>query len=321
MIEADGLSKRFGSFQALHPLTLRVGKGEVFGCLGPTGAVKSTATKLLCTLLRPTEGTARIAGFDVVKESDEVRRRIGYLPEKVPVYKPLTAREDLRYFGRLHGLGGQALETRVEEVLDRVELTGVEHRRAGTFSKGMTQRLGIARAMLHDPEVLFLDEPASGLDPTGRRTIREIMKGLAAEGRTIFLCSHDLGEVRAVARKIGFIRKGALVTTREVGTAAEGRLLELELDEPDARVLDAVRAVPGVLVAEMADGKLRVRGEPTLDRRDVARAIRRGGGTLLFVEEKEADIESLYQEYIEQDEAAKRVPVEAAPAKKAEVDA
>ena len=300
MLEAEGLTKRFGSFTALEGLTLSIRKGEVFGCLGPNGAGKSTATKLFCTLLRPSSGTARVAGFDVEREAPEVRRRIGYLPEKVPVYKPLTAREDLRYFAQLHGLPRAGLDERIEAALRRVGLVDVEHRRAGTFSKGMTQRLGIARAILHEPEVVFLDEPASGLDPTGRRGIRTLIQDLAASGATVFLCSHDLAEVRAVASKIGFIRKGRLVQVRAVGEGLEGRLVELEVEGNVKAAASAVASVPHVThVEEVAADRLSVRGAADMDRREIARAVQRAGGVLLLLEEKEPSLDQLYAEYIE----------------------
>ncbi|HUR69897.1 MAG TPA: ABC transporter ATP-binding protein [Candidatus Thermoplasmatota archaeon] len=304
MIEAEGLSKRFGTFTALEGFTLSIGKGEVFGCLGPNGAGKSTATKLLCTLIRPTAGTARVCGFDIVREAPEVRRRIGYLPEKVPVYKPLTAREDLRYFARLHGVPEAGLEERIEASLRRVGLVDVEHRRSGAFSKGMVQRLGIARAILHEPEVVFLDEPASGLDPTGRRGIRTLIQELASSGATVFLCSHDLGEVRAVAHKIGFIRKGKLVQVRSVGAGLEGRLVEMEVEGDLGAAADAVRALAHVGGVEAVDGRLRVRGAAEMDRRELARAVRRAGATLLFLEDKEPSLDQLYAEYIETGEEA-----------------
>lgn len=312
MIEADGLTKRFGSFTALEGFTLDIGKGEVFGCLGPNGAGKTTATKLFCTLLQPTEGKARVSGFDVVKEGHEVRQRIGYLPEKVPVYKPLTAREDLRYFGELHGIPRAGLDERIEASLRRVGLLDVEHRRSGTFSKGMTQRLGIARAILHEPEVVFFDEPASGLDPTGRRGIRELIRALAKDGTTVFLCSHDLGEVRAVANRIGFIRKGKLIQTRSLAPGAEARLIEVEAEGDLDAAAVAVGKVPGVVSVEVLEGRLMVRAIGGVDRRDVARAVRVGGATLLFLEEKEPSIDQLYQEYIEEgDQAPAEMEVDA----------
>lgn len=325
MIETEDLGKRFGSFTALQGFTLSIGKGEVFGCLGPNGAGKSTATKLLCTLLRPTSGVARVAGFDVVREAPEVRRRIGYLPEKVPVYKPLTAREDLRYFGRLHGLPRADLDERIEAALTRVGLVDVEHRRAGTFSKGMTQRLGIARAILHEPEVVFLDEPASGLDPTGRRGIRLLIQELARTGSTVFLCSHDLAEVRAVANKIGFIRKGKLVQVRRVGEGLEGRLIEMEVEGDVKGAMAALAQVPHVTTVEQVGDRVQVRGLGEMDRREIARAVRAGGGTLLMLEDKEPSLDQLYAEYIETgDEAPAPMDVDASGPRRgnaSEVDA
>lgn len=304
MIEADGLTKRFGSFTALDAFSISIQKGEVFGFLGPNGAGKSTATKLFCTLLAPTEGTARVCGFDVVKEGHEVRQRIGYLPEKVPVYKPLTAREDLRYFAKLHSLPTRGLDERIEDSLRRVGLLEVEHRRAGAFSKGMVQRLGIARAILHEPEVVFFDEPATGLDPTGRRGIRELIRSLAQGGATVFLCSHDLGEVRAVANRIGFIRKAKLVSTRSLELGKEARLIEADVEGDVDGAAAAVRRVAGVVSVEASGGILRVRAEAGVDRREVARAVARGRGTLLSIEDKEPSLDELYAEHIEQGEQA-----------------
>ena len=301
MIEAEGVAKRYGKFQALHDFNLRVEEGEVFGLLGPNGAGKSTMTKIFCGLLEPSEGRASIGGHDLVKETTKAKRLIGYLPERVPVYKTMTAREDLSLFARLHGIPSKERAARIDAALERVNLKGVDGRAVGGFSKGMTQRLGIARALLHDPKVVFFDEPASGLDPTGRREIRALLQDLSREKRTVFLCSHDLAEVQAVCKRIGFLRQGQLVKTMNVGdAAAEGeREFRIELAGKASDVADKVRALQGVVQLEADGANLLVRSKPTLDRVMIAKAIIAAGGLHLDIRESTPTIDALYRAYIE----------------------
>jgi len=299
MIDAEGVAKRYGKLEALRPLTLRVAEGEVFGLLGPNGAGKSTMTKVFCGLLSPSAGRASVGGHDVVRDHAAAKRLIGYLPERVPVYRTMTAREDLHLFARLHGIPRGERQARVEAVLARVNLAGVEGRAVGGFSKGMTQRLGIARALLHDPKVLFFDEPASGLDPTGRREIRALLQTLAAEKRTVFLCSHDLAEVQAVCRRIGFLRKGELVKTMAVGDAADdAREFRIELAQA-APVAAALQAIPGVTQVEADGASILVRTKPGVERAQLAKAILAAGGLHLEIRESTPSLDALYRAYIE----------------------
>ena len=220
VIEANGLSKvyssRFGTrrVRALDGVDLSVGPGEVFGLLGPNGAGKTTAVKILLGLTRATEGSARLFGIPV--SDPESRRRVGYLPEghRFPGY--LTARQTLSIFGRMSGVDRATLKTRIPELLERVRLSDWLDVKVKKFSKGMTQRLGLASALVHDPEVLLLDEPTDGVDPVGRREIRDLLQQEAARGRAILLNSHLLSEIELTCDRVAVLRKGKVA---EIGRA------------------------------------------------------------------------------------------------------
>lgn len=208
-VSTRGLSKSYGEATVLHPLTLDVPKGEVFGFLGHNGAGKTTTIRLLTTLLSPTSGTARIVGHDVAADALKVRAVIGYLPENVRLYDRFTARENLTFFAQLSGVPNPP--EAVRETLDFLEIAYLADHRVGTFSKGMRQRVGLAQAILHRPDVLFLDEPTSGLDPMGVRQLRRIVERLHGRGMTIFMNTHLLSEVARSCTSIGVLAHGKLV--------------------------------------------------------------------------------------------------------------
>ena len=210
IIDLKGITHAYNGRTVLHELNLAVERGEIFGFLGHNGAGKTTTISILTTLLRQTAGAARIAGFDTVAEANEVRRRIGYLPENVTFYDDLTAYENLAYFGKLSGV--HDVGVRIKEVLGFLDFRGVEHRKLRTFSKGMRQRIGLAQAILHEPEVLFLDEPTTGLDPVGIKNLRDIILRLNQEKRiTIFMNTHLLSEVAKTCTSIGVLNRGRLI--------------------------------------------------------------------------------------------------------------
>jgi ABC-2 type transport system ATP-binding protein len=222
-IEILGLSKTYsiGFWRkrpkcALRPLHLNVEEGEIFGFLGPNGAGKTTTLKMLMGLVFPTGGSARILGMDV--NDPQVKAQIGFLPEQPYFYDYLTARELLEYYGRLSGVVGKDLSARVERVLGRVGLPDVGGLQLRKFSKGMLQRVGVAQAILHEPKVVFFDEPMSGLDPMGRREVRDLMEQLKAEGKTVFFSTHILSDAEALCDRVGVIHLGEL---RAVGSVAE----------------------------------------------------------------------------------------------------
>jgi len=210
VIDVKNLTKKYNNLIALKNLNLQIFKGELFGFLGHNGAGKTTTVNILTTLLSPTSGEASICGYDVAKNSIEVRKVIGYLPENVKFYENLTAFENLAYFANLSGI--KRPEARIKEVLSFLNFTGFEHKKLGEYSKGMKQRIGIAQAIIHEPKILFLDEPTSGLDPFGIKNLREVILKLNHErGLTIFMNTHLLSEVAKTCTTIGVLNHGDLI--------------------------------------------------------------------------------------------------------------
>ena len=249
-IEARGLTKRFGAVLALDRLDLEVPRGSIFGLLGPNGAGKTTTIRILTGLARPTDGSATVAGVVVGLDRPELRRRLGYLDQDPRFYSWMRGRELLELVGRLHGLAGPALRTRVDEMLERTGLRAAAGRRIGGYSGGMRQRLGIAQALLHRPEILFLDEPVSSLDPEGRRDLLELIGGLRGEATVVF-STHVLADVERVCDRVAILDRGRLVT--------EGPL--------DRLLAEHARPIYRLVPAAGQDGAIpeledRLRGEP-----------------------------------------------------------
>ena len=229
MIETDNLTRQYGSHTALYPLSIRVAPGEILGFLGPNGAGKSTTVKLLTGMIKPSGGRARVAGFDVTTDPLEVKRRIGYVPESAALYESLTAREFLDVIASLYHEPHAAAEQRIEELLDRFGLAESKDQRLSEFSKGMKQKVLIASALMHRPEVLFLDEPLTGLDANAALVVKELIRSLAAQGRTIFFCSHVLEVVERVCSRIIIINNGRAIadgTPADIAAQSGTRSLE-----------------------------------------------------------------------------------------------
>jgi sodium transport system ATP-binding protein len=218
MIEFEGLTKRYGDLTAVRDLSLRVRPGEVYALLGANGAGKTTALRCLATLLRPTSGTARVDGFDVHDAPLEVRRRLGFLAASMGLYARLTPRELLRYFAELHGVPRGELDGRVEDGVDRFGLEEFADRFCGTLSTGQRQRVSIARAVVHDPPALVLDEPTLGLDVISGETIYRFVEEARARGRAVIFSTHQMAEVELLADRVGIVAHGVLAAE---GTAAE----------------------------------------------------------------------------------------------------
>lgn len=209
-IELESLSKVFGAFAAVDRLTFTVPRGEIFGFLGPNGAGKSTTIRMLCGLLSSSAGTARVHGFDINREPDQVRQHIGYMSQKFSLYRDLTVLENIRFFGGIYGLEGAMLKERTEGTLAVAGLTGLEQRLTGQLSGAMQQRLALGCAILHHPPILFLDEPTSGVDPIARRLFWDLIHKLATQGTTILITTHFMDEAEFCGR-LGFINSGKLI--------------------------------------------------------------------------------------------------------------
>src|SRR5829696_8120352 len=245
------LRRKWMDVEAVRGVTFGIERGELFGLLGPNGAGKTTTIKMLITLLLPTSGTARVLGYDVVKDPREVRKRIGYVfGGERGVYERLSGYDNLRYFAELYGVPPKTQKPRIEELLELVGLKGREHERTEGYSRGMKQRLHVARGLLHDPEVVFLDEPTIGLDPVGARELRATIATLTQAGKTILLTTHYMFEADALCDRIAVIAKGEIVAH---GTPAdlkagveEGAVVEIEIfGIPDGTV-ERVRELEGV---------------------------------------------------------------------------
>ena len=241
-VEIQGLRKVYGHIIAVDDISLTTYRGEAFGFLGPNGAGKSTVVKILTGLVTPTKGSVRVLGQPI--NHVQSRKRVGYLPEFPSFHRWFKAREFLEFHGRLFGLSGTNLEKRIMEVLEMVGLSGRESQKLGTFSKGMLQRIGLAQAIIHKPELVILDELVSGLDPVGQRDMRDLLRELKTEGTSIFLNSHLLADVEAICDRVAIINQGRIL---KVGAPAElfdkKKILEVRVDHVSDEMLKRFQAV------------------------------------------------------------------------------
>ena len=214
----QGLTKRFGDKVALDNFTLEIPSGVVFGLLGPNGAGQTTAVRLLSTILKPTSGTATVNGYDILAQPELVRKSVGVLPEDTGLYDRLTAVETLRFYGGVQGLEGPELDERIDKLLQLLELYDRRNDRTAKYSRGMRQKLALARALIHDPPVLLLDEPTLGLDVMSTHAIRDYVKGIAKEGKTVLLNTNNMYEAQMLCERLALINKGAL---RASGTVSD----------------------------------------------------------------------------------------------------
>ena len=247
-IETRGLTKKFGDFTAVDHINLSVRTGEIYGFLGPNGAGKSTTIRMLCTLLKPTSGTATVAGFDIDNDANEVRRRIGLVSEKLIMYTRLTAEQNLSFFGKLYGIDDAELKPKIGELLDMVQLTPFKDRSVGGFSSGMRQRMNVVRALIHDPEIIFLDEPTTALDPQSTKFVRDTILRLKKDGHTIILTTHIMEEADELSDRVSIIDHGKIMAT--------GTIPELKKAHSTESMLEVFLAVTGRELRDSASDRV-----------------------------------------------------------------
>lgn len=297
VVEVEGLTKRFDSFTAVDRVTFQVHEGEILALLGPNGAGKTTTVRMLASVLKPSAGTARIAGYDVVKDSRQVRQSVGLLTEFPGLYLRMTAWEYLDFFGELYRIPPRVLVERKESLLRQFELWEARHQRLETYSKGMRQKLALVRAMLHDPAVLFLDEPTSAMDPHSAKMVREAIAQLRREKRTAIICTHNLYEAETLADRIAIIDHGRIAA---IGTLEELKQRFLGPPLQEVKLTHPVEEAAGIIgkyaqVLEVQDNSIRYRTSSpgTVNPQVVRELIQRGAG-VIHVRELSWSLEDVY---------------------------
>jgi ABC-2 type transport system ATP-binding protein len=309
MIQVDRLSKRFGSFKAVDGIGFDVGRGEIVGLLGPNGAGKTTTMRMLTTYLSPTSGRARLAGHDVLDEPLEVRRKVGYLPENVPLYPEMRVKEYLRYRSRLKDVPRTQRRHAIGAVVSRCRLGDVEERIIGQLSRGYRQRVGLAEAMVHDPEILILDEPTAGLDPLQIREVRDLIRELS-ERHTILLSTHILSEVEAVCGRVIIIARGRIALDDQLENLRRQTAITVEARGPADPIRALLQTIPGVERVVMArkDGELACFEIQTRGSEDVREVISHklvtNGWPLRQLDLRRSSLEERFAQVVSQDTLA-----------------
>ncbi|MFN8421743.1 MAG: ABC transporter ATP-binding protein [Anaerolineae bacterium] len=307
MIEAEELTKDFNDFRAVDHISMSVAPGSVFAILGPNGAGKTTTVRMLTSILVPTSGRATVAGYDVVKQPEYVRASVGVLTEQHGLYERMKAMEYLDFFGRVYRLSAEARRKRSYDLMDRFGLADALNKRIGEYSKGMKQKLALVRSMLHDPQVLLLDEPTSAMDPQSAKQVRDAMLELKRDRRTIVLTTHNLNEAQQLADSIGVIRRGRLIAH---GTFAElsqrfvgDPLMEIRFAQSPNGAAKTISDL--VKVAETGDNWLRFRtSDPLKTNPAVLRKLNEHGAEVVTLSEVQQSLETVYLQIVTEDEGS-----------------
>ncbi len=298
-VQTIGLTRTYGTMTALSALDLTVNKGDLFGFIGSNGAGKTTTLRILATFLAPTAGTARVLGHDVVRDADAVRHVIGYMPDFFGVYKDMEVTEYLDFFGACYKIATAQREKTVSDVLELVGLSEKKGALIGALSRGMQQRLGLARVLIHDPQLLLLDEPASGLDPRARIEMMAILQELQRLGKTIIISSHILSELQTLCNRVAIIEKGKLIYSGPVqgvrDQLATGRVVWVRVASDPERALELLRARPEVTEAAPVDGQLKITlASHDTDHSVIAETLVHGGARLIELREDELGLEEVF---------------------------
>lgn len=299
VIRTDRLTRRFGSTTAVSDVTLEVSAGEVFALLGPNGGGKTTTVRMLCCLLAPSSGTAEVLGESVStpQGSERIRSQVGYLPELPGLYDRLSAYRNLDFHAQLYGLAESRRAERIEQLLRMLDVWERRNDPVATFSRGMRQKIALARAVVHDPKLLVLDEPTANLDPEAALTVREMILDLRREGRTVFLNTHNLDEAQRISDRVAILRTSlrAVGRPKELATRQFGTWTRIELESASGAAREALQAT-GVALEVRGEGRqLEVRvADPVKDNPVLTAAVVRAGGRIIRVGEEERGLEELY---------------------------
>lgn len=305
VIRTEGLSKCYGGKYAVKDLDLEIYPGEIFGLLGPNGAGKTTTTLMLLGLSEPTAGQAWIAGHDCTRESIAIKRMVGYLPDNMGFYGDMSGRENLRFIGRLNGLRGAELEERINGLLEKVGLMEAGDQKAGTYSRGMKQRLGIADVLMKDPSVIIMDEPTLGLDPEGMRELLRLIRELAEKDhRTILISSHQLYQIQQVCDRVGIFVKGSLVACGRIEELAEKMQRDgyysVEVSAlPDDEAFQSLLENLGNVRKLEREGDFYVVHSGSDIKRPLLRSCLEHGYTLTHLRQRGSDLDEIYRRYFE----------------------
>lgn len=308
IIEISHLTKKYGDKTAVNDLELSIQKGEVFGLLGPNGAGKTTTILMLLGLTEPTSGSAMIDGMDCTKNPLEVKCKVGYMPDNVGFYSDMTGRQNLRFTGKLNGLSGELLEKRIDELLDRVGMTDAADKKAGTYSKGMRQRLGLADILIKNPEVIIMDEPTLGIDPEGMRELLKLIRELSEkDGKTILISSHQLHQIQQVCDRVGIFVDGHLVikgTLRDLEeqVSRDGKYyLELGVFPCDSKIFGMLLQQPGVESIKKEGDILLVTARKDI-RSELSKFLGNNGYVIQRLQQRGGDLDEIYHRYFKQAE-------------------
>lgn len=289
-IELNKLTKKFGDFTAVDNLSLNVKEGEIFGFLGPNGAGKSTTIRVLCTLAQPTSGSAKIAGYDLIKDSAKVRENIGLVAEKMIMYDRLTAAENLRFFGKLYDIPKQKLEIRIDDLLELVDMQKWKDTQISKFSTGMKQRINVIRALLSEPKILFMDEPTLGLDPQTTFSIRDITREINESGVTVILTTHAMVEAEALSDRVAIIDHGKIAALdtpqnlKNMISDSDRTVFGTKIDNLSSKLIEKIESLDVVTaVAQQDDYNLKISAMGDESLNQIIDTIRNEGGNIASI--------------------------------------
>jgi len=304
MIETENLTRKFGELTAVDNLTFKVNQGEIFGFLGPNGAGKTTTVRMLCCLISKTSGTARIGDYEIGQPEDalKIRKIIGLVPDNVGLYESLTAYENLDYYGTLYRLTDSQKKEGIEYFLKLLGLWEKRNVLAGAFSKGMKQKLAIARALIHDPEIIFMDEPTANLDPESAKTVREFILELKKEKKTIFLNTHNLYEAQRVCDRIGILNTKlmAVGTPQELERSVHGRKTVIQLRRVNEAILDSLKKLQVKNIVQEGNQLIVDIENPQEENPDLINAIVAAGGRIETVTVTSSSLEDAYLKLVKE---------------------